>query len=121
MLFRVARSAPLYSSYALSFDPFRVGILRYALPRDSLTLIPRGTGVPFKACFDSSRVVAANKLHFLLRARCALIWFRLPPLRWLSPLSSFSVWLAPLAPLRVLRSDGSAAEKKSLFDTLVGT
>ena len=26
------------------------------LPRDSLTLIPRGTGVPFKACFDSFRV-----------------------------------------------------------------
>ena len=25
-LLRVARSAPLYSSYALSFDPFRVGI-----------------------------------------------------------------------------------------------
>ena len=76
-------------------------------------LIPRGTVVPFKACFDSSRVVAANKLHFLLRARCALIWFRLPPLRWLSSaglalslpsLCGLLRWLRPRRPCRLLKS-----------------
>ena len=62
--------------------------IRYALPRDSLTLIPRGTVVPFKACFDSSGVVV------LVSSSC--FFFRVFSLRW-------------------LRSGGSAAEKKVLI------
>ena len=63
-----AALAPLRSSYALSFDPGSAALIlrtfvrpprgrnmRYLLPRDSLALIPRGTVVPFKACFDPLR------------------------------------------------------------------
>ena len=55
---RVARSARSALLILRSFvRPLQGRNMRYALPRDSLTLIPRGTDVPFKACFDSSRVV----------------------------------------------------------------
>ena len=80
---------PHRSSYALSFDPLpsaslilrtfvrppRGRNMRYLLPRDSLALIPRGTGVPFKACFDPLR----GSLRWL---RCAG-YATLAPLRWL--------------------------------------
>ena len=134
---------------------FRRGLLRVAqiiilrrlrfLPRDSLTLIPRGTVVPFKACFDSSRVVVLVSSSFF--------FFRVFSLRWLRPQAAMppskSPYLAPwsersgdkvrvaqnskflarfrsagslfptpflrVAPLRWLRPGGSAAEKKVLI------
>ena len=116
-----------------------------SLPRDSLTLIPRGTVVPFKACFDSSRVVVLVSSSFF--------FFRVFYLRWLRPQAAMppskSPYLAPwsersgdkvrvaqnskflarfrsagslfptpflrVAPLRWLRPGGSAAEKQVLI------
>ena len=53
-------SPPPLRSSTLSALRYRWPVARLfwcsLLPRDSLTLIPRGTGVPFKACFDSFRV-----------------------------------------------------------------
>ena len=84
--------------------------MRYLLPRDSLALIPRGTGVPFKASFDSSRVVALRRLRPAGYAALATLrWLRcagfaaLAPLRWLR-----YAGYAALATLRWLRPAGSA-------------
>ena len=96
--------------------------MRYLLPRDSLALIPRGTGVPFKASFDSSRVVALRRLRPAGYAALATLrWLRcagfaaLASLRWLRCAGYATLatlrWLrcagcAPLAPLRWLRCAG---------------
>ena len=127
VLFGSVWLAPLYSSYALSFDPFRVGIWGYALPRDSLTLIPRlsmlrlfqsrgggqaslsSSGVlrpylvsPSAAPLPSLFRVASPPLRYLRFAGSAT----LPSLRWLAPLASPQAAMPP--------------SKKSLFNTLVG-
>ena len=69
-----------------------------SLPRDSLALIPRGTGVPFKASFDSSRVVAAAV--FTISSGALRLYL----------VRCFDFVQAAMPP-----------SKKSLFNTLVGT